>query len=418
MLSQREYEIIANILRVDKEVIEDVEKKMSLVTGKNGIIEKIVEENNVLIKRLLSQFGICNWPFYEDFFEAIINYLHFTDKNLYEFLGRPDFETGKGCDILIKEVSDLAEVSYGFFIKKEVAENFLRKTPPQNIIKFLGYRGVEDLLKNENIFEIFSALRFIETSEWMNNEFIKSYKNLKPEDFEERKINLIVLKDKWLKAAEKFMKKKYHNVSHLKELGVIFIIPVPINSSGETLRLFSLLVHYLNEVPFYSKLFKYYSQFDNFAERVISLLRGDVLEGPLPPLKEGKIISWRIVQRYLAKDNINDPRLFEPHVNPEAIHWLKAELSLAKLSRRKPELGLGFWHDLNWVGGFFNKKDGSKELLSVNLIDNTMSLVKRENKYLYHHQEALWNKIFKEYMGEETMEKLIEENIFEGYIEL
>jgi len=46
-----------------------------------------------------------------------------------------------------------------------------------------------------------------------------------------------------------------------------------------------------------------------------------------------------------------------------------------------------------------------------------MSLVKKgEIKYLYHQQEALWNKIFIEYLGREKVNELIEENIIEGFI--
>ena len=48
-----------------------------------------------------------------------------------------------------------------------------------------------------------------------------------------------------------------------------------------------------------------------------------------------------------------------------------------------------------------------------------MSLVKKgEVKYLYHQQEALWNKIFSEYMGHEQMNSLIEDNIIKGFITL
>jgi len=47
-----------------------------------------------------------------------------------------------------------------------------------------------------------------------------------------------------------------------------------------------------------------------------------------------------------------------------------------------------------------------------------MSLVKKgQIKYLYHQQEALWNKIFSEYQGRERMNELIKENIISGFIE-
>jgi hypothetical protein len=39
-------------------------------------------------------------------------------------------------------------------------------------------------------------------------------------------------------------------------------------------------------------------------------------------------------------------------------------------------------------------------------------------KYLYHQQEALWNKIFAEYFGEEKMEEIIKSNLLKGYVEI
>jgi hypothetical protein len=113
----------------------------------------------------------------------------------------------------------------------------------------------------------------------------------------------------------------------------------------------------------------------------------------------------------LAKDDENDHRLFLPHVNPEAFHWDKAEDSLAKIE------GLDFWKDLDWVGDFFKIETGGEVLVSFNLVDTVMSLVMEKEmiKYLYHHQEALWNKIFVSYFGQEKMEQLIKENIIKGW---
>jgi hypothetical protein len=139
-------------------------------------------------------------------------------------------------------------------------------------------------------------------------------------------------------------------------------------------------------------------------------------------LPDGDKISWRIVQRYLAKDDINDFRLIEPHVNPEAEHWFRAEEDLNRLSRMFQEVGrlnLGYWKGLDFVGDFFKDRNGQTKLVSFDLIDLTMSVVQKgEVKHSYHHQEALWNKIFVEYMGREKMNELIDDNIISGFIEL
>jgi len=49
-----------------------------------------------------------------------------------------------------------------------------------------------------------------------------------------------------------------------------------------------------------------------------------------------------------------------------------------------------------------------------------MSLVKEKEmiKYLYHHQEALWNKIFISYLGQEKVEAIVKENLLKGWFEI
>ncbi len=405
----------------------DLEQKMSSITGKRGVIEKIVEENDLLVNRTLDELGLSKEAGAKKVRDALQARLIHLDKELFEILDRPDLSKismvcGKMCEVavnLVKEPSfaKASEGTAGFFIKKDKAVELLGEYPPQNLLDFFGYKDVRELIDKESLESVFAALRFTQNTEWMHKFFDEAYDNLKPEDFEERPIQLKVLEEKWLGVADpegvasrpygvgKFLEKKYHNVSHLKELGIIFIIPLKLDTPGEILRIFTLLLHYLNEVPFYSKLFRRFSTGSDFVGRLKSLLRGDILEGPLSD--KGKL-NWRIVQRYLAKDDENDFRLFEPHVNPEAEHWFKAEESLGKL-------GSGFlWKELDFVGDFFGD-----ELVSFDLIDLVMTLVKKEEvKYLYHQEEALWNKIFIEYLGREKMNELIEDNIIKGYIEL
>ncbi len=81
---------------------------------------------------------------------------------------------------------------------------------------------------------------------------------------------------------------------------------------------------------------------------------------------------------------------------------------------------MAFWQNLNWVGDYFKSETGVDILVSFNLVDTAMALVKEKEsiKYLYHHQEALWNKIFSEYFGEGKMEEMMKKNIIRGYLKV
>lgn len=400
----------------------DLEQKLNKVTGKFGVMQKIVEENEILVDRTLDELGLAlDQRSAGNVYDILVKRLQRMDEDLFNFLDKPDLaKMSMVCGKLCEVAAEVNQPKQGYFIKKEKAIQMLEKFPPHNLMDHFGYATVRELVEKESFSSVFSALRFAQDQEWMHKFFDKAYDDLTAEDFEERDIELKVLETEWLDVAEKFLEKKYHNLSHLKEFGVIFVIPLPIDTQGEMMRVFTLMLHYLNEVPFYSKLFRKFAKQPDFPTKLKSLLRGDVLDGQLPATQEDHF-NIRIVQRYLAKDDEHDFRLAEPHINPEAEHWYKAEGDLGKLATLGEVDGraMGFWQGLDFVGDFFKKDGDSKQLVSFDLIDLVMSLVKKgEIKYLYHQEEALWNKIFIEYFGRDKIDELVEENIIKGYIEL
>lgn len=417
-------EKIARILRVDRKRVAELEAGLEKITGKAGVLWLIAEENEKLVINRLDTLGLSRHAPAQDVFDALISKVEADDIKLFELIGLGSLKTPDAAKMVVDFVKKVHPPTKGYFLKLEKAKQLLIAEPPKKILAALGYKYVEEMLQKEDLFEVYSALRFLEDSEWLNKVFFKQYENLHPHDFEERIIQFRPLQQKWAKAAERFVSKKYHNVSHLKEMGVIFVIPVFLGISGETLRLVSLLLHYLNEVAYYSNLFRKLSGDEaNFAKNMISLLRGDVVENRLPDMPpEVRRLRFLVLQRYLAKDDENDWRLFEPRVNPEALHWQRAEDDIAKINQSFPNFknGLEFWSGLGWVGDYFKTETGVEILVSFNLIDTVMALVKQREllKYLYHHQEALWNKIFASYFSLEELEKRSDENILKGWFEV
>jgi len=76
-----------------------------------------------------------------------------------------------------------------------------------------------------------------------------------------------------------------------------------------------------------------------------------------------------------------------------------------------------FWKDTDWLGFYFEDEIGEDVLISFNLIDISMNLADKEKllKHSYHQREALWNKIFTLYKGE-NLDELLKENILKGKI--
>lgn len=407
-------EKIAKILKMPKKGFVELVVALERVTGKLNVIEDIFLENERIVGEKLDMLNISHRASAQDVYDALVSKVEADDLKVLELIGHASLR-GHAASVA---VVDFVKSAYGgprrgFFLKHDKARDFLRAVPPVNILKALKYDTVDDMLANENLEEVYSALRFLEDEKWQNEVFFKQYESLKPSDFEEREIQMRALGEKWAPVAAAFMAKKFHNVSHLKELGVIFVIPIFLGISGETLRLVSLLLHYFHEVAYYADAFREYKADKKiFAQSVISMLRGDVLEKRLPEeLLEVARPRFLVVQRYLAKIDPNDWRLAEPRVNPEALHWQRAEDDVMQL-----DSGLRFWNGAGFSGDFFKTDLGEDALISLNLGDVVMTLVKRkEVRYLYHEQEALWNKIFTEYFSEKQLEELSRKNIVRGW---
>ncbi|MEK7462918.1 MAG: hypothetical protein AAB621_00940, partial [Patescibacteria group bacterium] len=221
---------LAKILGVDEMMLENLDKVMSKKTGRVGVLEKIGQENEDVIENILGLLNSSNRSashVKSVLRQTILNH----EKQLLAFLeiivGKNEFE--KAAVLAKKIISS----SQGLFLKKEKAIEILKKRPSQNLLIFLKASSIDEVLKNYDVMEIFSSLRFIETDEWMHKTFEEAYGGFTHEDFEKREIEIRVLSETWKDVAVKFVAKKHHNVSHLKEFGVIFINPIRENIPGK-----------------------------------------------------------------------------------------------------------------------------------------------------------------------------------------
>lgn len=284
-------------------------------------------------------------------------------------------------------------------LKHSVAKKMLKKSPPKKIMKHLGYRSIDSMIKREKVPELFAALRFAEDGAWLNK-FLESYKKLSPKDFEVRDIEVVTLdKKKWGGLTEAFVHKKRHNLTHLKELGVIVILPMPMaRMKGIVITVLPLLLHYFNEVRLYSSYFKLQQVRSDFGEVLVDTI---IADPDHHAVMAGQHVHWRIIQRYFGKlEHESHPEIFQPHLQPEDLHWRKAEEVLFKI-----EPALHFWYDLDYVGIMHDGRP-----VTFNLMDIAISYVNDlsyKERAIYHFRESLWNEIFIRYMGQKTLEKQI-----------
>jgi hypothetical protein len=298
-----------------------------------------------------------------------------------------------------KSFEDLHMPKTVWVLKTSVAKRMLKSSPPRKVMKHLGYKSVDSMIKRESTYELFASLRFAEDPKWLNN-FLEKYKKLKASDFEERNIEVILLDSKkWGELTREFVHKKRHNLTHLKELGVIVMLPMHVERmKGIAITVLPLLLHYYNELRLYSAYFKLQQVRGDFGSIVAETLVADPGQHAI---MAGQAIHWRVIQRYFGKlENEYHPEMFEPHVQPEDLHWRKAEEVLFRL-----EPALHFWHDIDYVAVMHEGRP-----ISFNLMDVAICYVNKlsfAGRAMYHFRESLWNEIFIRYLGQKTLETQI-----------
>lgn len=335
-----------------------------------------------------------------ELYNALTNKIAADNERVTKLIGGTDPDDVKQMvPLMVAAVEKMGINRKAWVLKRSVAKKLLKEMPPKQLMKHLGYRSIDSMLKHENIDEVYTALRFSEGGEWLQK-YNELFKTIKPSDFETRDISIVVMDhDKYVDLATHFVEKKLHNITHTKEMGVIVVVPMHTDRmKGITLKSLPLMFHYINEIRLYSSFFKLKQVNPNFGATVVDTLNAD--PGNASEMA-GQHVHWRVIQRYFGKlKDEAHPEAFEPHVQPEDLHWRHAEEMLALLD---PEMK--FWQDVDYVA-----KKYDDQIVTLNLMDVSLSYSNGEKygtHYIYHFRESLWNEIFMRYMGHKNLEDQI-----------
>lgn len=383
-----------------KYAIEQLEKQ----TGSKGIDVALTVDIKQKAADRMNRLGISETDSPQALYQALVARIKQDDERLCRLIGGTDGSDLSQIVPLVVQTLEKQELPRtGWFIKPKVAKQMLIDSPPRGIMKVLNYKSVKSLIAKEDIYTLFCALRFCENPDWLNKFNAKYAGKLKAVDFEAREIKLVTFEpEAWGEVAAPFVQKKLHNITHSKEMGAICILPAGnVKAPGATIKVMPLIAHYFNEVRMYSSFFKLIKSRPDFGKVVAETLIADT-----PAVKtKTSDIGWRVIQRYYGKlKDEKHPEIFEPHLQPEDIHWRKAEEVLFDVD---PELE--FWRDTDYVA-----VEHGGEIVNFNFLDTAFDYFNQhefEDRYSYHFREALWNEVFARYFGEEVLEREVIENL-------
>jgi hypothetical protein len=390
---------LGRFLQAKEPLFDHALHQLELQSRQKGVDVKLAAEIAQTAADRTRRLGLAPNASGPELYEALIRQVAAHDDHLAHALGGTDSSDLAQMLPLIVAAAEKAPLPKdGWFLKEAKAREMLRHMPPMAVMDRLGYHLVSRLLETEDIYELMLSLRFVEDPTWLND-FDRLYHDLTPDDFEPRKIRIVTFAtNKWGDIAEHFIQKKRHNITHSKEMGAIAVMPMrATHMTGVTLKVLPLLCHYYNEIRLYSSFFKLMQTKQNFGAIVSDTLIADPAH---IKVTDNAHIHWRVIQRYFGKiTNERHPEIFEPHVQPEDLHWRRAEEVLYDID---PELE--FWKGLDFVAV---DRGVEHDTVTFNLMDISLGYsngIAYPDRYLYHFREALWNEVFARYLGEKVLE--------------
>src|SRR3989344_3431625 len=115
------YEKIARILRTDKDNIKNIEDRLGALTGKKDVMDKIVEDNDLMIDNRLNALGLNRDSKAKEIYDALIRRIETDNYLLFEALSRPIITEMASSNHVLETAKEIAKSPKGFFLKKEKA---------------------------------------------------------------------------------------------------------------------------------------------------------------------------------------------------------------------------------------------------------------------------------------------------------
>jgi hypothetical protein len=373
-------------------------KELEHVTGNKVAFKELDIYIRQGFKAKLKELGLEPDASDEEIYISLLEKMKIDNARLANILGikNPDSPSEVEQNVL-HIVENITINKDAWVINENTAKKLLLAMPPEKAATLLKYKNPEEMIEKHDIYELFGLIRFSEGPDWLNK-FNAQYKKLESTDFERRQIKFRQLPQILAPTAKAFVEKKKHNLTHSKEMGVVYFLPVKGDIPGALLRIMPLSFHYINEIRMYSAYFKLNRKRPDFGQRVVEALIAE----PEPVKLSDLGVKWGMIQRYFGKlKDENHPEELFPHLQPEDLHWRKAEEIIYQLD---PEFK--FWQNMDWVA----RVAADDNPLTLNLMDVSLSFsnkLKFSDRLFYHFRESLRDQLMISFIKEPQVESLI-----------
>lgn len=308
-----------------------------------------------------------------------------SNSELEKLIGIKSTDTPKqAIDKIIKFVQKLEVPREVWVVKHTVIKELLKKQPPKKLLKALGLRSIDSVLKRVNADELLAMATGVETPEW-REKFRAKLKKLKPSDFRVDEINIYQLAPS---KAEKLRKASPTTKSTLinnYETGSVLVVPPRRRFELDTLGLTVSLLQSLHDLRVYSAYFRHLSLKPDFGEALYRTLKQG-LPGKVNELK----IGWKPLQRHFNQTPESFGRVEQPYLQYDDVVLVAP---FDALGDTLPDLD--FWRDKGFSFLYLDVP------VSMNLMDVVVNASQRlpyERSTYDYLRNRLWEELAFRYL--------------------
>ena len=276
-------------------------------------------------------------------------------------------------------------------VKPSVLKSQLKSNPPRKVMKALGYRSVDSMLKLEPIALLVLAINNFESEPYINN-FYNKYKKYTTSNLETKKLSVITTTDKKWQALLKDIKKRTGlAVVSCYEMATVVVLPLNNNpKSGYTTMLVANLLSEISVTLSVSSFLKLHQVSTDFGIKLSEIAEHE-------PVVDAKFldhpVSWKAAQHVL---NAADTFDYAPHVTSEDLEPINLLSKIGSIVD-----SYKFWENSQFLALV-----KSTEATSLNVLDVAINLVNDlpfDKRRLDHCRHALIQELMKLYITPEQL---------------
>lgn len=248
-------------------------------------------------------------------------------------------------------------------IKPSVVKPLLKTNSPKKLMKIVGYRSIDSVLKRKTVGELLAFASLTETEEWLQKLHTK-YKKLTPSDFSLQSSELHLAD---MKEVEKLRASGYlqHDlVLPNYELGNIVVVPATKRFSGDVLVLSTAILESLRSLRMHAAYYRALSVLPSFGKELTQILEHGLAKASRLLMNT----DWTHVHAlhgHHAVDHVLSS--FQPNLQDEDLETHSAAKALASWI---PEFS--FWHSYPYAYQVASGGTVSSDLfdVAINLSNN------------------------------------------------